>query len=186
MISKLMIKEGKEMKKIMYALARASAFSLAFFVATSFAGGGAMHQSEYRAYEVSKLVGADLKNPQGQDLGKITDLVVDSHDRVTFGILSVEGGKAVAVPFSAFRYDTKQNHLVLDVGKEKLASAPAFKREEIADRKAAEEVYRFYGLQPYWTTGNQKARNRASYPKGLNIRNVSVKPTDTGRGFQVR
>ncbi len=71
------------------------------------------------------------------------------------------GGKLVAVPYSALSFDTVGKHLVLNASKEKLDSASAFKRSDLADQKWAEDTYRFFGQQPYWTEGGAAASMRS-------------------------
>jgi hypothetical protein len=67
------------------------------------------------------------------------------------------GGKEVAVPFEVLSYKEDTKHFTLDVTKERLASAPEFKKgTDLSDRRAAEEVYRFYGLTPHWGEGMKK------------------------------
>jgi hypothetical protein len=107
--------------------------------------------------EVSGLVGTHVKNPQGEYLGRISDFVIDSEGRIAFAILS-HGGflrfgeKHVAVPFHTLTYGQKEKHFILDVSKERLAAAPTFDRYALS-RTWAEDAYRFFGLQPYWTEG---------------------------------
>ena len=56
--------------------------------------------------DINNLLGASVKNPQGEFLGIITDFVKEPDGRVTFAILNFgkyedygEGGRMVAVPF---------------------------------------------------------------------------------------
>ena len=60
-----------------------------------------------------------------------------------------------AIPFSALRYDQTANHLILDISKEKLAVAPTFKMSELSDQKRTEDVFRYFGQQPYWLEGRE-------------------------------
>jgi hypothetical protein len=62
------------------------------------------------------------------------------------------GEKDVAVPYTAFSFNESEDHAVLDVTKEQLASAPEVGADEnLTDRAFAEEVYRHFGERPYWT-----------------------------------
>jgi sporulation protein YlmC with PRC-barrel domain len=111
----------------------------------------------------SRLVGSDVKNLQGETLGEISDLVVDQGRHVAFAIVS-HGGlggfwvkgeytvppKKIAVPFQAFKFDPQGRHATLDITKERLASAPSFDKGILNNRDSAAEVYRYFGLQPYW------------------------------------
>lgn len=41
----------------------------------------------------------------------------------------------------------------MDTSKEKLAAAPTFKMSDLSDQKLAEDAYRHFGQQPYWSEG---------------------------------
>jgi len=111
-----------------------------------------------RPYEVNRLVGTFVNNPQGEYLGKIDDFIVDE-GRIGFAILSHGGflgvgGRLIAVPFSALSYDHERRHFVLDMSRERLESAPGFEKgTNLSNRTWAEDVYKFFGQQPYWTEG---------------------------------
>ncbi len=109
-----------------------------------------------RAFAVDKIIGVHVKNPQGDVLGRITDLVVDSEGGVALVVLS-HGGflrineKATAIPFSALQYDPNAKDLILDISKEKLAAAPAFKMSDLSSQRGAEDIYRYFGQAPSWS-----------------------------------
>ena len=112
-----------------------------------------------------KIRGTFVKNQEGQDLGKILDIVIDSQGHVPFAVLSHGGfwgvgGKLVAVPFSVLSFDRMGKDLVLNSTKEKLDLAPAFKESDLTNRKWAEDVYRYFGQQPYWTEGGSEAMEK--------------------------
>jgi len=110
----------------------------------------------------SRIIGAEVRNMQGDYLGRITDLMVDPQNgRIAFAVLSRGGVLGIpmmftAVPFSTLTAGTpshEKNAYLLDVSKEKLASAPTFSREQwpdVANREWGAEVYRYYGNAPYW------------------------------------
>ena len=77
-------------------------------------------------------------------------MIVLSHG----GFLRI-GEKETAVPFSALRYDQTDKRLLLDISKEKLADAPTFNLTDLSDQKRAEDIYRYFGLQPYWSEGEE-------------------------------
>jgi sporulation protein YlmC with PRC-barrel domain len=111
-----------------------------------------------KAYIFDQINRMVVKNPQGEVLGRIQDVVIDSQGHVPFAVINHGGylgmgGKLVAVPFGALSFDAMGKHLVLNATKEKLDSAPVFKTSNLADQKWAEDTYRFFGQQPYWTEG---------------------------------
>jgi hypothetical protein len=106
-------------------------------------------------FEVGQILGSSVMNAQKEYLGSINDFIIDN-ERITFAILS-HGGfwgigrKLVAIPFGALSYEKMDRHFVLDISREKLESAPRFDRNtDLGNRQWAEDVYRYFGLQPYW------------------------------------
>jgi len=113
-----------------------------------------------RAFGANEILGVPVKNLQGETVGTVTDFIVDAQGRIGLIIL-IHGGflgfnaKEAAVPFSSFRYEQADNHLILDVSKEKMAAAPVFKRDDLSDPTRAESLYRYFGQQPYWSEGGE-------------------------------
>lgn len=103
------------------------------------------------------LIGKDVKNLQGEDLGEVKDLVRDDNGEISLVIVSFGGfigmgEKDVAVPYTALSFNESEDHAVLDVTKEQLASASEVGADEnLTDRAFTEEVYRHFGERPYWT-----------------------------------
>jgi sporulation protein YlmC with PRC-barrel domain len=111
-----------------------------------------------KAFSFNQIMGTPVKNHQGEELGKIHDIVIDSQGHIPFAVLSYGGflglaGKLVAVPFSALEFDPMGKYLILDTTKEKFDSAPAFKVSDLSNEKWAGDDYRFFGQQPYWMEG---------------------------------
>ncbi len=111
----------------------------------------------WTGHEVSKLLGSDVENPQGEYLGRVTDFTLDSSGRIEFAILlrgdsEVGNSRYVAVPFDALSYGPSEHRFVLNMTSEKLAAAPSFGGNKgLTNRKFAEDVYRYFGLEPSWT-----------------------------------
>jgi hypothetical protein len=104
--------------------------------------------------EVNKLSGAMVKNLQGKDLGTITDVVTGPQGRIAFAVLtywlSDDTQKRVAIPFGALF--CKEQNCILNTNKNTLDSAPTFALEgDLVEPKLAEDIYRYFGIQPYWT-----------------------------------
>jgi hypothetical protein len=103
------------------------------------------------------LIGAAVKNHEGEDLGFINDFVSDPYGRISFAILLHgtyeeygDEGRRVAVPFAALSCGFQD--CVLDSSKEQLDSAPVFiSKSDLEDLRMAEDIYRYFGQQPYWT-----------------------------------
>lgn len=88
----------------------------------------------------SKLMGMNIENPQGDGVGEIKDLVLDSstgkirYAAVTYGGLLGIGNKLFAVPFEAFEYrlkagTTDEHVLVLNVTENQLKGHTGFNED---------------------------------------------------------
>lgn len=139
------------MKRIMITAILAFVFVFAFAVARVTAQ--EMMSKSGETSEASKLLGKSVKNSQGEDLGTITNVVTGPEGGVAFVVvrywISDNTQKRVAVPFG--RLSCKEQDCVLNMSKEALGSAPVFVFEEdLVEPKLAEEIYRYFGVQPYW------------------------------------
>lgn len=106
-----------------------------------------------RTISVSVVQGTAVKNPDGEHLGKIEDLVVDKHEGViayavlSFGGMLGIGAKLFAVPWSALRYSTEDDSYLLDVDRDRLEAAPGFSMDDwpdMTDESWGAEVSDFY------------------------------------------
>ena len=145
------------MKTFRYGMVAALAF---FFMAGTVFAAEEMAPSWGKTFSLGQVIGMTVKTPQGQELARVNDIVVDTHGKTVFAVLTHGGfmgmgGKQVAVPFGAVSFDKTDRHLVLDVTREKLDAAPAFRMSDLSDERWAEDVYRYFGQQPYWTTGGE-------------------------------
>jgi uncharacterized protein YrrD len=108
-------------------------------------------QSYQRAYQATDAIGAMVKDQQGQNVGTISDIVFDTNGRVPFFIVSsnMATGRQIAIPFKALQYETGSG-LMVNVSSDMLRNAPAWNRNVLNDRTAATDIYRHFGIQPYW------------------------------------
>ena len=87
----------------------------------------------------STLKGDNVVNHQGDDLGKIEEIMIDvDHGRVAYAVLSFGGflgmgDKLFAIPWQAFTVDTAQKRLVLSATREVLEKAPGFDKANWPD-----------------------------------------------------
>ena len=107
----------------------------------------------------STLKGDKVVNHQGEDLGKIEELMVDlDHGRIAYAVLSFGGflgmgDKLFAIPWQAFSVDTVQKRLILNAKKELLEKATGFDKSNwpnMADPAWGSKLYGYYGYKPYW------------------------------------
>jgi len=117
-------------------------------------------QDMYGVVSASWITGEPVINRQGQDLGKIQDLVIDAKEgRLAYAVLSFGGfmgmgTKLFAMPWKAFEFSNTEHKLILNVDKKQLETAPGFEKDakwpDFADRAWGEGIYRHYGYEPYW------------------------------------
>ena len=103
----------------------------------------------------TSLINDHVVNPQGEDLGRIEDFMLNtSTGRIEYAVLSFGGflgfgDKLFAVPAQTLRLDTANERFELDVNKEKLENAPGFDKNNwpaTADTDFVERVYSHYGI----------------------------------------
>jgi sporulation protein YlmC with PRC-barrel domain len=86
----------------------------------------------------SKLIGAGVKSTQGENLGKIDELVIDPHDaRIKAAVISVGGvlglgAKSVAIPWDKMTMGTgaDRDTIIVAMGKDELERAPGWQKSE--------------------------------------------------------
>jgi sporulation protein YlmC with PRC-barrel domain len=108
--------------------------------------------SQVRVY---RLVGSKVVGPDGQDVGKVDDLLLNRDQKLVGVIVSVGGflgmgSKSVALPAS--RVDISQAYgdqrvVKIEATKEELAAAPAFKTREVMKAEADEQAARAKAMQ---------------------------------------
>lgn len=106
------------------------------------------------------LLGNDVYNSKGEDLGDIKEIMLDmASGRVAYAVLSFGGiltlgEKLFAVPWDALKLDKKNKRFTLDVDKKRLETAPGFDPDrwpDMADETWSQEIHSFYGTKPYTT-----------------------------------
>ena len=104
------------------------------------------------------LIGNDVCNPKGEDLGDIKEIMLDMRSgRVGYAVMSFGGflgmgEKLFAIPWSALTLDTENKRFVLNVEEERLKNAPGFDTNhwpDMADQAWVSGIHSYYGTQPY-------------------------------------
>jgi sporulation protein YlmC with PRC-barrel domain len=104
------------------------------------------------------LIGNDVYNPKGEDLGEIKEIMLDMRSgKVAYAVLSFGGflgmGETLfAVPWNALSLDTENKRFVLNAEKDRLKQAPGFDKSKwpnMADQSWAKEIHSYYGTEPY-------------------------------------
>ena len=142
---------------------------LMLFAVVGFAGGLAADEAKTKAapserpavaatrsFRTSTLEGMPVYNKAGDEVGSISELVVNIETgKVEYAAVSVGGflgvgDKLFAVPFRmlALRFDEDKNYMLLDVNKETLERAPGFNQDhwpDMANPNWSQEIEKFYG-----------------------------------------
>lgn len=104
------------------------------------------------------LIGNDVYNLQGDDLGDIKEIMLDvpsgniEYAVLSFGSFLGMGEKLFAVPWGALKLDTENKRFILNVDKERLKNAPGFDKDawpDLADKTLANDLHSYYGTKPY-------------------------------------
>jgi sporulation protein YlmC with PRC-barrel domain len=112
-----------------------------------------------RVARADKILGLDVENPQGENLGEISNLLIDVHEgRVASAMLEFGGwlglGENMApVPWNALTFTPTADRVTMSVDNEKLRNAPRLTKNlqpGTVDRDWLADVYAYYGGKPYW------------------------------------
>ena len=112
-----------------------------------------------RVLSAGTFKGNTVRNPAGEDLGKIEEIMVDiPAGRIAYAVLSFGGflgmgNKLFAVPWNALTLDEVHHEFILNVDKSTLESAPGFDKDnwpDMADPTWGRQIYSYYGISPYW------------------------------------
>jgi sporulation protein YlmC with PRC-barrel domain len=117
-------------------------------------------QTQSTTVQVSKLVGTKVKSSQGEEIGVIKDVMIDSSTGcMAYTVLSTgEGGargaggaKLVAVPWAVYSPTADVSALAVTVDRERIYSAPVFDYARIDEYSRPDyitNVYSYYGVSP--------------------------------------
>ncbi len=117
-----------------------------------------MTEHNPQVLSASSINGDSVKNPQGENLGHIEDLMVDLNSgNIAYAVLSFGGflgvgDKLFAMPWPALKLDAEDKAFVLNISKEKLENAPGFDKDhwpDVTNRKWIDQVYQYYDYKPY-------------------------------------
>jgi len=106
----------------------------------------------------STITGDRVRNPAGEDLGKIEEIMLDVQTgRIVYAVLSFGGflgigDKLFAVPWSALQMDTAEHEFIVDIDRKLLENAPGFDKHDwpdMADPEFSGPVHKFYNQTPH-------------------------------------
>jgi sporulation protein YlmC with PRC-barrel domain len=118
--------------------------------------------------KASGLIGMDVKNQNGEQLGHIKDLVFDlKTERISYAVMSTSpkallgiNEKLLAVPLKAFNYSSDEKYLVLNADKAKVEAAVGI------DKNNWPSVGNpAWGAEAFWQTTTETTTERQTTPK---------------------
>ena len=149
--------------------AKREAFALASLLSVSYAAANSLTKcsSGNPGFTAFDTYGVPVKNSEGEFLGSIADILMSNRDRenalavINIGSASDyperhwygDSAGLTLVPMTALKFvETKSGKLefVLDSTEAKLEAAPSFDATKIDDPQYDIQLYRRYGVQPYW------------------------------------
>ncbi len=106
--------------------------------------------------QAGNMVGMDIRNMEGADLGTVTDLLIDENHRVRFVIFATGdlmglGGTEYLVPYASFIKLMETREGFVQISEEDLTKIPEFENDTDPEQYGI-EIYKHYGLQSYWKT----------------------------------
>lgn len=144
---------------------------------------GAAMQRQAGDMRLSKLIGKDVHDAQGKEIGEISDLIVDaSNGRVRYAIVSYGGFLGLgenqfAQPLSSFKRDAGNDRLVLNIDQARLKNAPSFERNNWPDWSRADyssRVDQFWGTGDGGTTPRTAATTNQRYVRASQLLDADV------------
>lgn len=112
-----------------------------------------------RVTRASKIIGTPVKNPKGDNLGNVKELVIDPRSGkvvyavVSFGGVLGMGDKLFIIPWKALNWSRDKEYYLLDLDKTTFTSAPGFDKKHWPDSSnewelQCEGLNQFYPKQP--------------------------------------
>ncbi|MBG6218752.1 sporulation protein YlmC with PRC-barrel domain [Arthrobacter sp. CAN_A6] len=110
------------------------------------------------ALDDADVRGRDVKDKNGEDLGKVDDLMIDDREhkvrflRVASGGFLGLGEKQSLIPVDAITAVTAD---VVTISQDRghVAGAPVYDPDLVEDSAYYEDVYGYYGYTPFWGIG---------------------------------
>lgn len=115
----------------------------------------ASNESMQQVTRASKIIGTPVKNPKGDNLGDIKELVLDPRSGkvvyavVSFGGVLDMGDKLFIVPWKALNWSRDKEYYLLELDKTTFTSAPGFDKKHWPDTANTLELQR-EGLNQFY------------------------------------
>ncbi|UWF77301.1 PRC-barrel domain-containing protein [Microbacterium neungamense] len=114
--------------------------------------------SDRTVAEEDDIRGRTVRDPDGEEIGKVEDLLVDTEEnKVRFLVVASGGFLGLGEHRSYIPVDAvtgiRDDEVRIDQSRERLAGAPGYDPELINDREYNEGVFGYYGYTPFWAAG---------------------------------
>ena len=112
-----------------------------------------------RLISTDKVEGTPVVNGQGEDLGHISEIMIDKPTgQVAYAVLKYGsfvglGGKLFAIPWDILNFDTGKNAYVIDLPEERLKEGPnadSTDRLDLGNFYWNRQVHEYYGSTADW------------------------------------
>jgi sporulation protein YlmC with PRC-barrel domain len=109
--------------------------------------------------KLDDVLGQRVRTAEGDDIGRIRQIVVDPvSGRVAYALIAIGGWwgigeDLIVVPWGALRRDPTADRIVVPISAARLSHAPRHddrKWSAMADRSWGLAVHKFFDVQPYW------------------------------------
>jgi hypothetical protein len=106
------------------------------------------HQQVKAANDISNFT---LQDRQGQDLGQIDQLLVDTlRGQIGYVVVQSPTGQTHVIPWNALLVDPEHETLTLAMDADRFRNAPTGDAQMVQDMNQAHQLHQFYGVSPYW------------------------------------
>jgi hypothetical protein len=119
----------------------------------------AMEDRQHQLISTRRVEGTSVYNLHGEKLGTVHSVMLEKQSgRAAYALMSFGGFLGVGeiahpIPWEMLTYDEKRDGYIVDLSREQLDKAPAF-RLDVSDRPRErtqeDAIYGYYGLSPWW------------------------------------
>jgi hypothetical protein len=107
--------------------------------------------------ESDRIEGTPVYSGEGQQIGKITRLIIDkASGRVAYIVITLQspglGDVPYVIPWARISYDKNEGSYRSEITEAQLRSAPAATQVDWGDSEAIESLEAFFRIPPSWRT----------------------------------
>lgn len=112
-----------------------------------------------QAIRAKKVIGTNVKDPSGQKIGEIEDIMLDkTSNNIMFAVIGFGGFLGMSekyhpIPWSSLKYNDDEGSYVVNYTRSQLEAAPAASIDELSRDDGLlfrERTYAYYKAPRYW------------------------------------